>query len=101
MDRVAIAIKNENKEETISTVVDLYGFLPAFLQTYNTDSVEKNVIETKYKLLVCYKYADMENWEELDKTVDELKMNFSNIVNRKYEFSGKEVNIRSGEVILN
>lgn len=101
MDRVAIAIKNENKEETISTVVDLYGFLPAFLQTYNTDSVEKNVIETKYKLLVCYKYADMENWEELDKTVDELKMSFSNIVNRKNDFSGKEVNIRSGEVILN
>ena len=101
MDRIAVAIKNENKEETISGVVDLYGFLPAFLQEYNKDSLERTVIDTKYKLLVCYKYADLENWEELDRSVDELKMSFSNIVNKKEQFSGREVNIRSGEVILN
>lgn len=101
MDRIAVAIKNENKEETISAVVDLYGFLPAFLQEYNKDSLERTVIDTKYKLLVCYKYADLENWEELDRSVDELKMSFSNIVNKKEKFSGREVNIRSGEVILN
>ena len=101
MDRVAIAIKNENKEETISLVVDLYGFLPAFLEEYDEDSKEQNIIDAKYKLLVCYKYADIENWEELDKSVDDLKMSFSNIINKKDEFPGREVNIRSGEVILN
>ena len=100
MDRVAIAIKNENKEETISSVVDLYGFLPAFINVYEGNSKEKNVIETKFKLLNCYKYADLENWDELDRSVEELKMSFSNIVNKKEEFSGKEVNIRSGEVFI-
>lgn len=101
MDRIALAIKSENKEETISSVVDLYGFLPAFIGVYDNGSKEKTVIEAKLKLLTCYKYADLENWEELDRSVDELKMSFSNIVNKKDEFSGREVNIRSGEVILN
>jgi len=100
IDRVAIAIKAENKEETISSVIDLYSFLPPFIETYNGKSKESVVLDAKYKLLVCYKYTDLENWEELDKSVEDLKMSFSNIVNMKESFQGKQVNIRSGEVIL-
>ena len=101
MDRIAIAIKNEDKNSTISSVVDLYSFLPAFIDVFDKQSKEKDVLDTKYKLLTCYKYADLENWVELDNSVEELKMSFSNIINKKEEFSGREVNIRSGEVILN
>ena len=91
----------ENKEETISLIVDLYGFLPVFIKEYNSNSREQNIIDTKYKLLICYKYADLEEWEELYKSVDELKKSFSNIVNKKEDFPKKGVNIKSAEVILN
>lgn len=100
MDRVALAIKNENKEETINSVIDLYAFLPAFIEVYSGKSKENVVLDAKYKLLICYKYTDLENWDELSKSVDDLKMSYSNVINMKESFSGREVNIRSGEVIL-
>lgn len=100
MDRVALAIKYENKEETINSVIDLYAFLPAFIEVYSGKSKENVVLDAKYKLLICYKYTDLENWDELSKSVDDLKMSYSNVINMKESFSGREVNIRSGEVIL-
>lgn len=100
MDNVALAIKNENKEETITTVIDLYSFLSKFINVYSTGSKEQNVIDTKYKLLVCYKYADLENWDELNSSINDLKMSFSNILNKKEEFEGKEININCAKIIL-
>lgn len=101
LDMAAKAVKNEDKNETINGVVTLYSYLPKFAEVNSESSKERNLLNTKYDLLLCYKYADLENWDELEKSLNDLKMSFSNIVNKKDEFVNKDININSATVIIN
>lgn len=101
MDLLAEAIKNEDKNKTMESVVSLYKFLPDLVGKYASNDKEKNVLSSKYNLLECYKYADLENWQEFDKSFNELKNNFSKITNKMDEYNGKSVNIKSASVIIN
>lgn len=100
LDFTAIAIKNEDKNQTLEGVINLYKQLPEFLGTYGLDK-EKNVLESKYSLLVCYRYADLEDWEQLKNSISDLKMSVSNISGQKSEYKGKEVNISNSTTIVN
>ena len=99
IDALAIAIKNENVNETIDGVIRLYDFLPKFVGEFGSDS-EKNILECKSKLLYCYKYANNGDWNQFDVSIDELKMKFSNIVGDKENYKGKENNLESAFVII-
>ncbi len=101
LDMCAKAVKDENKNETINGMVTLYSYLPKFVEINPESSKQKNLLNSKYDLLLCYKYADLENWEELEKSLDDLKMSFSNILNKKDEYINKDININSATVIIN
>lgn len=101
IDFVAYAIKSENKEETMNNVIELYEYLPKFVEVHAKDGKEKNVLYSKYNLLVCYKYADLEKWDELQSSLSDLKMSFSNISNQKDKYKGKDINISNAFVIIN
>lgn len=100
IDFTAVAIKNEDKNQTLESVLNLYKSLPEFVGAYGKDK-EKNVLESKYNLLICYKYAELEDWEQLKNSISNLKMSFSNISGQKNEYKGKEVNISSSTSIIN
>lgn len=100
LDETALAIKSENKEETMNKVYELYGFLPSFTEIYSNDDKTKNILKTKYSLLQCYKLADSEKWDELQNALTDLKMNFSNVSNKKNEYKGKSVNINNASIII-
>lgn len=99
LDNVTIAIKNENKENTLDSIITLYEMLSKFPESYGADK-EMNVMKTKYNLLTCYKYADTEDWEQLQNATSNLKMGFSNISNQRSDYKGKENNIRNANVII-
>ncbi len=100
IDRVAISVENEDEVGTMENVINLYSFLPKFVDKF-AEEKEVNVIYSKYNLLICYKYAASEDWEQLRNSITDLKMSFSNVVNKKDEYSGKNVNIESASVIIN
>lgn len=100
LDNMAISIKNEDKNSTIENLIDMYEYLPKFIAKNNNSNMEK-VLSSKYNLLKCYKNADMENWEELQKCISDLKINFSNIINNKNEFEEKEKYIDNSAIIIN
>lgn len=100
LDKVAVAIKNEDEVATIENIINLYSCLPKFIEIYG-ESKDTNVIYSKCNLLVCYKYAMLEDWENLQNSVSDLKMSFSNVSNKKDEYNGKNINIESAAVIIN
>ncbi len=99
IDNLAVSVKNEDEFATMDNVINLYSFLPQFVKTYGSDK-DTNLIYSKYNLLVCYKYAVLEDWEQLKNSVEDLKMSFSNVLNKKEEYTGKEINIESATVII-
>lgn len=100
LDLVATAIKKEDKNETMNTVITLYEFLPRFMESYMQNKNDSNVLYCKYNLLLCYKYAELEDWKSLQQGIEDLKMAFSNVNNNINEYEGKRVNIKSAEVII-
>lgn len=100
MDFLASSIKSSNKEETINNVITLYEYLPKFVNVYTDDERPKNVLDTKYNLLLCYKNVDSEEWDELQNSLSNLKKSFSNISDKKDEYAGKIVNIDNSFAII-
>lgn len=101
LDLLAQSIKNENREETLKNVIELYSYLPKFTDSYSENKNEVNVLNSKYKLLLCYQFADLEDWVKYEQAVSDLKITFSNVINKKDEYEGKSINISSAYVIIN
>lgn len=107
LDSLAIAIKNEDKNKTLESVIVLYKYLPEFIKlNKNDDNNNKNnknveILETKYNLLICYKNVNLDEWEQLPKSITDLRMSFSNIYNKRTEFKGQEINIDSILMLIN
>ena len=100
MDLVAVSIKENNKDSTVQNLVELYKYLPEFLKQ-NGNEGKKLICECKYKLLICYSYVSMQEWEKLSEGVSDLKMAFSNIKTGEDGFKGKEINVKNGTSIIN
>ena len=100
MDAAAKAIKNEDKSETMNAVIGLYELLPKFVEKYSEQNKQKDILDTKYNLLVCYQCADSEKWDEFENSLSNLKMSFSNVSNKREEYKGKEININSALTII-
>lgn len=64
IDIMAKAVQDRNKNDTLESAIDLYSYLPKFVKS---DSNSSYLLDTKYKLLLCYKYADMQDWEAFNK----------------------------------
>lgn len=100
LDSLAIAVKNEDKNSALESIIVLYRYLPKFAnQSKNDKSV--NLLETKYNLLICYKNVNLDEWDQLTKSITDLKMSFSNIYNKRSDFKGQETNIDSVSTIIN
>ncbi len=99
MDNFAIAVKQEEKEATIDSAIQMYKLFVEFAKDYGSDK-ERNVLQTKCNLLICYNHADQEQWEQFQEAFTNLKMSYSNLMNKTSEYNGKEVNIKNASVII-
>ena len=99
MDNFAIAVKQEEKEATIDSAIQMYKLFVEFAKDYGSDK-ERNVLQTKCNLLICYNHADQEQWEQFQEAFTNLKMSYSNLMNKISEYNGKEVNIKNASVII-
>ncbi|MBR2785920.1 MAG: hypothetical protein IKD76_00180 [Clostridia bacterium] len=100
MDRLSVAVKGQDRSGTIDSVINMYTSLPMFVEKCN-NSKKNMVLLSKYNLLLCYKYADLEDWEQLQNSIVGLGTSVSNMYNKKSEFEGKEINIENINIILN
>ncbi|MBR1654102.1 MAG: hypothetical protein IJ690_04035 [Clostridia bacterium] len=100
IDLLAISIKNEDETGTINNIINLYRYLPQFVRAYQNEK-DGRILELKYKLLLCYKYSSVDDWEEYNKAVSDLKMSFSNLLNQQSDYTGKSRNIENAFSIIN
>ncbi len=99
MDNLAIAVKQEEKRATMDSAIQIYKLFIEFAKDYGSDK-DKNVLQTKYNLLICYNCADQEQWEQFQEAYTNLKMSYSNLMNKISEYKGKEVNIKNAGIII-
>lgn len=100
LDVLTISIENEQKDETLKNIIFIYELITKFVETYDKNNGYKDILIAKYNLLICYRDVNMNNWENLEKDLTNLKLCYSNIENQKEKFNGKEKNLKNGAQII-
>ena len=64
-DKLVKAVKEENKQETLKELSELYNFLAGFTDDFSTHKKDGIVIKTKNDVFKAYSILDNEDWESV------------------------------------
>ena len=89
LDNLSIAIKNQNREESLKNLLKLYEKLIIYNKSLNYDENYTNILYAKYNLLISYSIVENENWTLTHESILRSDTYLSNLVNsmniNKYE----------------
>ena len=100
-DELTLALKNENKEETLSKLVNLYETMNNFVSEVSKDDNEKIIYETKLNILKAYSKLDSKNWQEIQKDVQTATKNFELLLTDIEVSNQKQYAINKVYIMLN
>ena len=73
------AVKEENKQETLKELSELYNFLAGFIDDFSTHKKDVIVIKTKNDVFKAYSILDNEDWESVTDSINSATQNFARI----------------------
>ena len=92
-------VKEENREETLNSLVKLYEDIPNFLEKIDNNEVNLKIARTKVDVIKGYVNIDLEQWDELDQNLNNAISNYENVLD-KTDGMKKEYNINKAYVLL-
>lgn len=78
-DKLVKAVKEENKQETLKELSELYNFLAGFIDDFSTHKKDVIVIKTKNDVFKAYSILDNEDWESVTDSINSATQNFARI----------------------
>jgi len=78
-DKLVKAVKEENKQETLKELSELYNFLAGFIDDFSTHKKDGIVIKTKNDVFKAYSILDNEDWESVTDSINSATQNFARI----------------------
>lgn len=76
-DELTVAIKNEDKEETLSKLVNVYETMNNIVNEISNDETKKIIYKTKLNLLKAYSKLDSKKWDEISNDINLAVQEFS------------------------
>lgn len=92
-------IKEENRAETLNSLVKLYDYIPFFLEKIDNNKAKIGITKTKANVLRGYADIDLEQWDELNQNLDNAISDYDVVVNN-IDVSEKEYNVDKAYVLL-
>ena len=80
IDNLIVAIKNENKEETLAQLVKLYEYMLKFIKNVKADELKSIEYETKYQILKAYSKLDSGDWQSMASDIDGAIQIFTEVI---------------------
>ena len=106
-DNLIISVKNENKNDSLKNLANLYQFLPFYykkISKIKKENISNMIYETvlKTKSDIFYGYASLENnnWQEILEYVKKAIEDYSLILDGAGT-ANKEYEVNRGYIILN
>lgn len=100
-DKLAIVVKNENKEETLSELTKLYEYLPKFLEHATDDNVYKTVAYTKTNIFKGYSKLDSGNWDEIGSDIKNATETYTKLLTDTSVKQNQQYSVSKGYIMLN
>ena len=92
LDDLTIAVKNEDKENSLIKLANLYRYLPAYANSLSNDSNYISVLETKSNIFNAYVFVDLDNWDEASNYTNKAIESFSRALNNIHEKNTYDTN---------
>jgi hypothetical protein len=100
LDNLTVSAKEENKENTLIHLSNLYGYLPKYLDNVSTDKTYINLIKTKANIVNAYSIIDTDDWNKVLEYINLAIESYSNLLNNLSD-DLKTYSINKGYIILN
>lgn len=101
LDNLAIAVKNENKEETLAQLAKMYEYLAKFFETTADEKWYKIVADTKVNIFKAYSRLDSQNWAEIGNDVQNAINEYTRLMSETDIKQEKQYSINKGYIMIN
>lgn len=102
LDELTVAIKEENKEQTLIKLANLYRYLPAFVSGFSEDSEYVNLLETKSNVFNSYVFVNLDNWNEatnyINKAIDSYLPVLNNLKENNNQYDNQKIYVILNEL---
>ena len=100
LDMATQAIKNENKQETLSAVAKLYSYIPIYSTDVAKENQINNVYNTKMNILNACVQLEKGNFSEVKNQLLSAEQSFLPIINNMNSNENNEVNINKSYILI-
>lgn len=99
LDNLSIAIKNNDKENTLNNLLQLYKKLIIYSEFLN-DNFYHSILIIKYNLIISYSIAEKENWTLTHEYILKASENITNLLNSMENNKYNQYNINQAYVAV-
>lgn len=102
LDELTVVIKNEDKEQTLIKLANLYRYLPSFASHFSDNSEYVNVIEAKSNVFNSYVFVNLDNWNEaanyINKAIDSYLPVLNNLKENNNQYDNQKIYVILNEL---
>ena len=99
LDNLSIAIKNNNKENTLKNLLELYKRIIIYSELLN-DNFYHSILIIKYNLIISYSIVEKDNWTLTHEYIMKASENITNLLNSMENNKYNQYNINQAYVAV-
>lgn len=100
-DNLMKAIKEENKQNALDALANVYNYLPDFIENSTDDTNEKILIKTKNNVFKAYSLLDKNDWNAITENVNLANQEFAKILTNSQSSNKNQYIINKAYVQIN
>ena len=101
-DNLTVAIKNENKQETLQNLIEVYKYMPTFAEAVSQNSnIKKTALDTKLNIFQGYSKLDSGDWTTISNDIQTGIQTFAKLLTDAQIEKQKQYSINKIYVMLN
>lgn len=99
LDTLTLNIKDENKEESLKTLTNMYSSIVGYVNSFSDEENFKKILIAKENIFYAYANVDSKNWEEIQNRLQQAENAYVENLNNDNN-SEKEFNLNKGYILL-
>lgn len=100
LDNLTKAIKEKNKEQTLTLLAKLYSYIPIYYAGFSDDQMQINLYKIKSSVFNAYAIIEQENKDEVKKQLQQAEEAIIAMMNNMSSKNEKEYNMNKSYILL-
>lgn len=99
LDKLTLNIKEENKQEALKTLTNMYSSIVGYVNDFSSEEGLKKILTARENIFYAYANVDSKNWEEVQLRIAQAEKDYVEKLNNENN-KEKEFNLNKGYILL-